>query len=564
MKTELPSLIQSLQGRDPGYLRIVAELWGLPPLKAADFSSGVQRLAAELLIRPHVEETIRLLPAEAREALDDLLQNRGRMPWALFVRRYGGVREMGAGKRDRESPYLSPVSPAEILWYRALFARDFFDTPTGLEEFAYIPIDLLALIPIPERKFSSPLGRAASRVERAYPIPAGDRILDHACTLLAALRLGMPIDSKTVLWGPSPPASLPYPLTPTVLTFLLSTADLLDAANFPRLEPVRAFLEASRGEALVLLTHAWLQSTSFNELGMLPGLRLEGEWKNEPLHARNIVLNFLSSIPYGDDLADRPYWNLAAFVAAVRQAHPDFQRPAGDYDSWFIRDEKSGEFLRGFGSWDRVDGALIRYLIGGPLHWLGIMELASTGPGEPITAFRFSAWANCLLKGEVPETLPHENELMKVSSDARLHVPRLAPRSVRYQVARFAVWEGEKDDTYHFRVTPAALDRARQQGLRLNHLLALLRRHAASVPPALVKALVRWEEHGVQARLERVVVLRVSSPELLQALRSSRAARFLGDPLGPTTIIVQPGAWKKVMGVLSEMGYLGEADFEPD
>jgi hypothetical protein len=135
---------------------------------------------------------------------------------------------------------------------------------------------------------------------------------------------------------------------------------------------------------------------------------------------------------------------------------------------------------------------------------------------------------------------------------------------VRYQVARFAVWEGEKDDTYHFRVTPTALDRARQQGLRLNHLLALLRRHAASVPPALVKALVRWEEHGVQARLERVVVLRVSSPELLQALRSSRAARFLGDPLGPTTIIVQPGAWKKVMGVLSEMGYLGEADFEPD
>jgi hypothetical protein len=58
------------------------------------------------------------------------------------------------------------------------------------------------------------------------------------------------------------------------------------------------------------------------------------------------------------------------------------------------------------------------------------------------------------------------------------------------------------------------------------------------------------------------MVLRLKSTELLNELRASRAARFLGDPLGPTTVTVKPGAWKKVISFLAEMGYLGEAEIE--
>jgi hypothetical protein len=94
--------------------------------------------------------------------------------------------------------------------------------------------------------------------------------------------------------------------------------------------------------------------------------------------------------------------------------------------------------------------------------------------------------------------------------------------------------------------------------LLLNHLLALLQKHAEHVPPNLVTALERFEQHGKQARMQQVLVLRLSSPEILEELRASRAARFLGDPLGPTTVIVKPGAREKVLAALLEMGYLGE------
>jgi len=363
--TELPDLSQSLQGRDLGHLRIIAELWGLD-LNAPDARVGLQRLTPLMLESARAASIVTLLPPESRTALNDLLQNDGRLTWPAFTRRYGEVREMGPGRRDRERPYINSPSITESLWYRGLVARSFFDTPSGPEEFAFIPENLLALIPPPARVDSEPLGRPASPAEKAVVYPADDRILDHACTLLAALRTDSPLENSFPAEGALPA------LKPAILKVLLSAAGLLDPSGMPLSEPTRAFLECPRGEALALLVSAWKNSPEINELRLLPGLMMEGEWQNDPRRARPAVLGFLGWLP-----PKRPFWSQAAFVTAIRQASPDFQRPAGDYDSWYIRDSDRQEFLRGFSHWDAVDGALIRYLIAGPMHWLGLVDLAA-------------------------------------------------------------------------------------------------------------------------------------------------------------------------------------------
>jgi hypothetical protein len=161
-----------------------------------------------------------------------------------------------------------------------------------------------------------------------------------------------------------------------------------------------------------------------------------------------------------------------------------------------------------------------------------------------------------------PEDFVVEDAPLTASSDARLRVPMYAPRAARYQVNRFCTWEGLQEGVYHFRLTPHSLQHASQQGLRVEQLLALLRRYCESVPPSLVTALKRWEAQGSQVRIERDIVLRVRNPEILRVLRESRAARFLGDPLGSTAVIVNPGAWEKVITILAELGYLGELDLE--
>jgi hypothetical protein len=552
----MPDLAHSLPSKDLGFLRIVASLWGVE-LTSVDPVTASVELAEALCDASLVEEVVSTLPADGRAALDALVSAGGRISWVNFARRFGEVREMGAGRRDREQPHLHPASAAEMLWYRTLLAKSFFDTEKGPQEFAYIPDDLfLSLdfagmtggetadviseeepekvnIPaLPAQVAGDVLGRPASPAEKAIPIPASDQILDDACTQLAALRMGLE------------PAETKIPVK--TLSGFLSAARIIVEDGTPHPEPVRNFLEAPRARALEMLREAWQDSTKFNELRQLPGLLFEGEWENQPLETRTFLLNLLEPLP------DRQWWSLPAFVRDIKMKYPDFQRPAGDYDSWFIKREADGLFLRGFASWDEVDGALIRFLVMGPLHWLGLVDLASPAEGASPTAFR---------SAELPTYL--EDGKLTVTSQGRIVVPRLVPRAVRYQIARFCEWEQEKKTEYRYRVTVASLGRAREQGLKTDQLLGLLRKHAsAPIPPPFVRALQRWEINGTEAKVENHLVLKVSKPEVLNELKASKAGRFLGEQLGPVTVVIRPGAQSKVLAALAEMGLLADGQID--
>ena len=537
----MPDLTQSLRGRDLGHLRIIAERWGVE-FDAPDTRTGLQRLVPSLLDAELAEEIVTALPNQPREALDDLLRQGGQIPWAQFTLRHGAIREMGPGRRDRERPDRAPQSPAEWLWYRALIARAFFDTPDGATEFAFIPDDLMEHLPAARRGTPDqpdPLGRPASPVERAHARRATDQILDQATTLLAALRMG----------------ELSLSPAHVELSTLLALHGLLAPDQTPLPEPTRTFLEAPRGEALTGLVHTWLHSPDFDELRQLPGLQAEGDWKNDPLRTRRVVLEMLKTVP------KNTWWSLNALIAAVKQQRPDFQRPTGEYDSWYVRDIASGEFLRGFEHWDEVDGALLRHMITGPMHLVGLVDLAGPDEETAPTAFKWSGWAEMLL-ADIPPKLGEETGRVYVRSDGRVTVPRMAPRAVRYQIARFCHWEGArneaKGDEFRYRLTPSSLARAREQGLRVGHLITLLAKHSDGIPPNITKALKEWEAQGAEARVVQVSVLRVSAPEILQALRASKAKRFLGDLLGSTTVVVKSGAEEKVLAALVELGYLGE------
>ena len=367
----MPDLLHTLQGSDLGFLRMVALAWGVE-LTAPDAYTALPALTKALCAPGLVEEIVESLPADARHALQVLMENEGRLLWSTFARQFGELRVMGAGKRDRERPDLSPTNPSERLFYRGLIGKAFLNIPPEPQEYAFIPDDFLPAMQHLAAETTPPPGRPASPTESAHPQAASDAILDQACTLLAWLRLG------------NPPETLPLSLTipVPVLTQLLHAAGLLDGNNQPQPEEVRAFLEAPAAEALLLLVQAWLASPAFNELRLLPGLTFEGNWMNDALANRQTLLDLLRSLP-----ADR-WWSLSAFIAAIKERQPDYLRPGGDYDSWFIRRTDSETYLRGFSTWDEVDGALLRFFITGPLHWLGLYDLAAPQPGAPATAFR--------------------------------------------------------------------------------------------------------------------------------------------------------------------------------
>lgn len=530
----MPDLFHSLLKQDIGHLRIIAELWGLE-LASSKVEGALDELCASLLDPDLLAELMDSLPPEADSAITTLVNSGGRLPWTTFIRKYGDIREAGAGKRDREKIYLKPASATEVLYFRGLLARAFFDTQKGPQEFAYIPDDLLALLNRKERKEEKvesgkslePLGRPASPGEKGREILANDSILDDATTLLAALRMG----------------KLDFPSDPR-LKALLASARLIKK-NTIQTDTVKVFLESSRADALKMLQNAWTKSITFNELRLMPGIVCEGEWSSQPLETREFLLNLLDEIP------DGKWWSLGAFIRDIKARYADFQRPAGDYDSWFIKRASDGQYLRGFAHWDEVDGALVKYFITDILHWLGQVDLSiAEGAAEP-TSFRLSSF----------ESRKVESGKISVASNGKISIERTAPRVVRYQISRFCEWEEPKKDDYLYRVTTKSLAHAKEQGLKAGQLLALLVKHTGNrVPPPLVEALKRWEANGTEARVQTQVILKVSKPEILEETRRSRAGRFLGEVLSPTAVIVKSGAIQKVMEALAELGLLAEVE----
>ncbi len=540
----MPGLANRLRAQDLGFLEIVAQFWGVD-LSAPDARSAVSVLVPRLLDPGLIIEIADALPPEARAALDELIIQDGWMPWGRFTQKFGVLREVGPGKRDREKPYLDPISPTEVLWYRALIGRDFLLKEGVLQECAYIPEDLLGHLPT--IKISQPQlpGRPASPGEIAWVQQVNDRVLDHTCTLLASLRLGNP-QLSPILSQWQPPFQVVYAL--------LDALKLITSEEQPVSEGTRTFLEMPRGEALARLVHTWQESIIFNELRLIPELICEGTWRNDPFIARERILAWMSMVPEG------AWWNLDSFIETIYQNEPDFQRPVGDFDSWLIRDAQSSEPLDGVRHWNRVDGALIRFMICGPMHWFGLVDLASPEQGGVPSAFRFSAWAEQLLLGQPVEALKSEDLPLNIVSDGTLTADTLTPRAARYQVSRFCLWVNETDQTYTYQVSPASLAKAASQGLKIMHLEALMNKYGENPAPSLISALRQWDKMGNQAQIGPAVVLRVENPRILQALRESKAGRFLGDPLGPTAVLLNPGSEKKVASALARLGYLADVE----
>ena len=383
----MPTLLNTLSGQDLGFLKMVANGWGLE-INAPDAPSARNLLIDALNQTDLIREIIETLPENAKIAIRAIYEHEGIYPWLKFTREFGEVRVMGAAKRDRERPDIHPANPSELLWYRCLIGRAFLNIDGEPQEYAYIPDEILNQIePFGEKGQSKP-GRPASPAEIKEVKPVSQSILDDACTLLAALRMGFSEDKlHSLSW------EVPYKFIKEVLI----TASILNPDGTPEPQNTRDFLENPPAKSLSHLLHCWLDNHGFDELYWLPQLEVEGILDHNPVKSRYFIFDLLSTIPSGQ------WWNIKSFIKAVHEKNPDFQRPAGNYDTWFIKNKSTGEYLRGFDNWDIIDGELIYFLITGPFHWFGLVDLASNAQNGDFKAYKLSAWAFDLWESRNPQ-----------------------------------------------------------------------------------------------------------------------------------------------------------------
>lgn len=545
---------------DMAMLRALAQNRGVP-LNTNHQPEAVDQLAAALVDPLSVRIALARLSPPARTALDALMAAGGKMRTSRFGRRFGAVRPLGPGRLQRESPWQEPASPTEELWYAGLIFRGFDQDESGPGEFFFIPDDLIPLLPPPR---STP---APFVVEPVAGPPAGKSdgpalvhdlfvylvvIQNHDVRPYADGRLGR-TDREALR------ARL-IDADDRRLAFLRHLADRLGwvtrQEGYLRLKatPVKRWLTASPERQLAALQEAWRDDPRWIDLCHVPSLQCDQKtpWlrRYDPVAVRRTLLDRLALCP------PDTWWTLASFVAAMKEHDPDFQRPDGDYDSWYIRDTASGTYLSGFETWDRVEGALIADLLTNTLRWLGIVSVSS-GPSGPICRL---TEAGKRFLGMIPsqeETQPAPP--LVISPDLSLELPAPVSLYVRFQLERFAELESEAPCRY--RLTSRGLSRALSRDVRLEQVLAFLRQASrAPVPPAVEERLRLWARRLGQVRLEEAVVLRVRDPELLQELATLPETRpFIQEIVSPTVALVRRQDLPRLQHELRALGYLASS-----
>lgn len=547
------SLDQSLMEHDLLTLRVIGEWWELD-LSGVD-KQGCVMMLTETLSQVDIQKELLFLPPEEAEAISDLASQGGRIPVGVFSRNHGEIRLMGPGRMEREEPWLDPISAAEALWYRGFLYRAFDETPEGVIEFYFLPKELLAAFPHPEIYAETAADISFQSLKTS---PENWRVADTSAvddlTTLMTIALKLSQDNN----GASDFDDLLLNPDPERRSFLLTLANEMALVRLEdgALRPTRAaigWLKRGRIAQLNSLADAWSHS-EWNDLCHIPGLKCEGEnWHNDPLLARTALID---ALPHTGQ-----WYKLVDLTAFIKETNPDFQRPDGNYDTWYIKDSSGDEYLAGFDAWDRVEGRLIRFLIRGPLYWLGMTELADLGD-QPSAAYRLTEQALNWLAGKTPVESEDSNPII-VDGDGSIIVPLTAKRYHRFQVARISEAQpAARGRPFRYQITPRALDEARQQGIQSERLIDFLTQASEkTLPKSVQRAISRWDERGVEGKLESVVVLRVSDEKILETLRNNPRTRdFIGESLGDLAVVVKPGMWEELRAATTQLGLLLETN----
>jgi len=292
---------------------------------------------------------------------------------------------------------------------------------------------------------------------------------------------------------------------------------------------------------------AWRDDRTWDELYDLPGIICDrSTCPNEPWGARKRLCSHL------EGLAEEQWYELDSFVAALRQVQPDYLRPDGDMDSWLVRDAASGEFLRGMSSWEAIEGALARYLVTGPLHWLGIVDLGTDAESHQI--FRISAPGSELLS-ELPPHIPDDRPGAPLAViDARLQVTidLRNSRYQRYQLERLAEWRRHGEGQARYQLSEDSVWQAENAGITTDQMLTFLRRITNDrLPEIAMRTLQAWGQRYGSASLRHAVLLETVDAATMQRIRKVPAiAALLGHTLGATRCLVDEDNMERLIAEL--------------
>ncbi len=506
----MPTTLKMLQDHSPLMLEIIGEM-----RSARVETAGAERailLATELSSPDSVQSVLEEIQNEypqAQTALQTLAKFQGAQPEAQFTRAYGMLEVMGDEQLKAKEPWHNPRTLTELLYYYGLIGRGFEGAGAKAHRIIYIPSDILDQIPLPSEDVSEgdihiPYAPApscrevlVSTDEFLNDVGSAIGCLVGAPLLLEGKDLAQPDAERLQERLLAPPDTPLLRVRWALLLHVLNRLQLFkrekqkNDQRFVALNRNRAndFLGQTRHVQRRRIWDAWRDSPDWSDLERLPDLELHNRerWQHNSLATRSAFLDFCRN------LQPTRWYALPDLVALLKEHMPDFQRPDGNYDDWYIRHRKADRFVRGFKDWDLVEGELARFYLLGPMIWLGALKVAEQGHKTMLSLTRDGAvWQGADLASAREEVQPR----FVVQKDFSIVAPLGLPLRQRMNIEQVAYWQ-RSSTQYEYRINQRSLSQAFARGVTVDRVLAGLRNGSHGVPHTVEAAIRQFaDQHG--------------------------------------------------------------------
>jgi len=348
---------------------------------------------------------------------------------------------------------------------------------------------------------------------------------------------------------------------------------LQERRNALHAAPAEAYFSLSLLERVRRCYHLYSDTPFWNEILYLPDVNVRpGPAPLDPAHdevmrTRQVIIERLLHETVG------AWCNFAALIARTKLYAPYLLFPrqygprAERYSSssnpygWDFRLRRG--WLTHREGWHMVEGGFIRAVVGGPLFWLGIVDLNSV---ENPSSFRLSPSAALIL-----DTTPVEAEEVswgRLIVQPNFELVALAPVSERLLVTldRFAD-RVSLEHIAQYRLTKGSVTRAIQRGMRAEALQEALEKAAGGEIPQNVRySLTEWERQARRVEIwPEATLLEVDDVALLDALFAAEETRVLfGRRLTPRLAEVAPHKLPAVQEALWRQDYLPASTMAQD
>ncbi len=485
-----------------GVLRRIAASHGLPEDEATTRTELIDRLEERLADRVYLAELIDSLAEDERAAL-------------LAARASGG--EMRGLLIDRDQP-----GAAAALADRGLLFRTFAAAGPRRGEIFALPDELLEVLPEPPTQ-EPPRTQAEAPEER--------RATDPAFSLFALAsslaRHGSHIEHEVGEWSAEPGgADFGYPARWSFLRHLAHASGLLDDHG------AAPALRRALNDPVALaerLRRAYLHDRAISELASI-GVE-HAELLAQPTLVRAAVLEAVDQLPEG------AWLTLDDFSSWLARTRSDFLREQLDARGLVLLESRP---------WSALEHRLLRYVVLGPLYWLGV--IAASADGQLIARRGQAA------RGAGPEPCVWDTA-------PELIAPARAELGTLLAAERYLVLE-QRGRSSRYRLVQQHVAAALGSGGSIEECRKLLvRLTRAPLPDAIEERLRTWRDRFGALVVRPAVLLEASTEqELDAALTEPSVQPFIQRRPSPTTAEVAAADALALAAALRASGHLPRVD----